>query len=1606
MAELYIFNPNDKIVTVLTEETGLVTAPFREELNRGSSFSFTIEADVEDAQYVVEENQVVFRDKDGDLRLYVIKELDDIDNENGPETTAICEPAFMENKERIIVDKRLVDKTANEALTTALEPTRWEGEVEVELGKGTTNFYYLSSVDAVWKILEVWGGEFKDIVEFDENQITRRVIKIVQRLGADRGKRYEIDHDIEEIQRTLLSYPVTALYGRGASLPIEDDEGNETGGFTRYIDFGEVEWKVSNGDPVNKPKGQLWVGDPIALQKYGREKNGKLLHREGIWADHNIEDPKELLHATWEQLQKANKPEVNYQLSVELLESIAGYEHEKASLGDTTRAIDRQFARPIEIQSRIIAMEYDVLNIEGTAIVEMGQFLSVHSDDKLDRVINEINDNRGRWDSGGGPITNGKYPNIVPNAPTNLSAVGGYEVIQLYWNYDVEVYISHYEVYGSQVKDFVPDSQHLLWKGRANGFQHKVQTDELWYYRVRAVNTHGRASDFTPQIEAQTIRIITDDILFGDKVAEMIRQDMILAEMIADDTITWDMVSEEAKNIFKQEAKEYTDEEIEEVRRGLQNEIDGVVSSVNSQISLLSGDIIDLYDNLSGINQSMSSLSYEVNELAGEVSLAINRVDVLDGNVQNQQVQINANAQAIQLKAEQSALELLEDDITSVSQTVSSLTVDVNGISTSVTSLRADLNGLEIGGRNLASLSRIITWNGTVTRDRYVYNCVSNASNQAGIRIDRTAFQPHTKYVLSFKIKKLTGDILTLAGHGTLVASGSISLYRNGVRITNSWSTGDTAYPNDNGTHEYELYFTTGDMNVDNAHLYIQPNRPSYNRAFSCNIWDIKLEKGNKKTDWTPAPEDVEGAILNVEQFASSIDQKADSIQSTVSSLTQKVNGNTSAINSAQTSIHHLSQSINLKAEQSYVESIAGEVTSVSNQVSSLSVSVNGINQTVSSLQSNVNSLGTRMTSAESSIDQQATQIQQRVTTTTLNQELAKKATEHKVDFSFSSSNDYVILLCRSDVSGASNYVVGTLTGRRVSGYYSSGKIEIVFNNNQNGTAPSGYFEATDVQYTNSWTMITCVFEGRKYIALRHRPSSEFGIWNTDCRFYGQIGSSNRMLFPIQTSQVTEVSTFNSTGPVSSPMIRAESTITQLANEIELKVNENELISSINLSGEGVRISGNLIELNGNTLIRNGIIGTAAIANAAITNAKLGTAVVDTLQVKDGAITNAKIANLSADKINAGTLRAIKIDGVTITGTTFTGGTLKSMNNNTHWNLNSGDLFMQDANITFENGASINFESAGNRITYRRYDEQSGFSRSSGVGVGLAIGNRYPFAYLGANGSSELDTLSDFFSGFIANTTARISEGGANSVSGMRFQIRNRGNNFDKGLTFDWTGTTSTIIPMNASTNNYEIGSENSRFNRLYIDELRSVQAFTIRNYFNGLSGWLMETNYSGGGTDIVFRGLNGGSYNYQIGASATNNRIRNIFLTNNPNVSSDKRLKTDIQENVLGLEFIKDMKTYTFRNSKNPDEVNVGIIAQNLRDALHTHGSFHDYGMLQIASDGMYGVQYEQLIAPVIKSIQELSSKTDSFEDELNWLRIENQNLRARVRELEMKIA
>ena len=99
---------------------------------------------------------------------------------------------------------------------------------------------------------------------------------------------------------------------------------------------------------------------------------------------------------------------------------------------------------------------------------------------------------------------------------------------------------------------------------------------------------------------------------------------------------------------------------------------------------------------------------------------------------------------------------------------------------------------------------------------------------------------------------------------------------------------------------------------------------------------------------------------------------------------------------------------------------------------------------------------------------------------------------------------------------------------------------------------------------------------------------------------------------------------------------------------------------------------------------------------------------------------------------------------------------------------------------------------------------------------------------------------------------------------------------------------------------------------------------------------------------------------------------------------SSDQRLKEDIQTVEKGLELINDLTPVSYKRINNEsDTVEMGLLAQDVAATLAKYG-LSDSGMVHQANEDAYmSLRYNDLLAPMIKAIQELSDQGE-VKDEL----------------------
>ncbi|WP_020007414.1 phage tail protein [Salinicoccus albus] len=323
---------------------------------------------------------------------------------------------------------------------------------------------------------------------------------------------------------------------------------------------------------------------------------------------------------------------------------------------------------------------------------------------------------------------------------------------------------------------------------------------------------------------------------------------------------------------------------------------------------------------------------------------------------------------------------------------------------------------------------------------------------------------------------------------------------------------------------------------------------------------------------------------------------------------------------------------------------------------------------------------------------------------------------------------------------------------------------------------------------------------------------------------------------------------------------------------------------------------------------------------------------------------------------NALTYTGIVADAITtgsMTANRIAGGILRSINNNTLFNLNTGKLQMSNADFELGGSASIEFTDTRNQIYYRRFDDVGGINRTAGVGVDRSINGRFPVVYLGTTNKNNLSSRDeDNFAGFIANTRQReILDGAGQSIVGRKVFIRNESFDFDKGYNIDMHSRTITFHPMYTAENSYYMGTDTGIFDRTYSQQIRGDKNVQIRDAF-GYGGWQFSTDWRSGGANLAILGLNTNTYYYQIGREGSPltfgyiNSVHADWLRGELVGSSSRKFKKNEGEMNLkdSVEFIKNAKIKTFDwiideeskfNKDNPQTVNdrqVGFIIDDLK--------------------------------------------------------------------------
>lgn len=606
---------------------------------------------------------------DGYLLFKLIKErkLDDRIEYQG------IEAAYDELRSyHYIKDVRPKNESAGYMLQRALEGTRWQAGVVYGNQEASTNFYYISTLEAIQKIVQIFGVEVTFTITLDPktNRITRRQVNLYAQQGERTGKRFEYGSNLLSVTREEASDGlVTALIGRGKGEQVSEGQDGSPDGYGRRIDFTDIVWSTANGNPVDKPAGQEYVEDKAATARYGFD-DGK--PRIGLQIFEDITDKTELLKATWAALQTLKRPKVSFKADVLDVGALG--------LGDTVAIIRHDLQ--IEYFTRVYKVTHNLLN-ERLNTIELGDDFS---SDSITRTVSTVAGAvRDAQESANQAAisANGKNTNFYgPDKPANPKE--GDLWYKDLGNGETDMYQYHN---GNWV---------LLQSTRQLDLAKKEIDEQLKIMEARVkqashTDLEQRVSEAEKEAAAEREKLKQ---AIGSDIATEIKK---VNDTVAKDKSDLTAIISQSKEELTQANQQYTDAIYKRVTGDITNQSNDDRKYFLQQLDVTKGSlttaITDNKDKMSALTQSLDGFKVWVQDETKKINTTIT------ADVSGLQAQLTSQDSKIsQLRLDTNGLSTkvgtLNTSISQLQQTDKSIQASVGDANGKISKLQVDLNGL------------------------------------------------------------------------------------------------------------------------------------------------------------------------------------------------------------------------------------------------------------------------------------------------------------------------------------------------------------------------------------------------------------------------------------------------------------------------------------------------------------------------------------------------------------------------------------------------------------------------------------------------------------------------------------------------------------------------------------------------------------------------------------------------------------------------------------------------------------------------------------------------------------------------------------------------
>ncbi|HFR3747442.1 TPA: phage tail spike protein [Streptococcus suis] len=1194
-----------------------------------------------------------------------------------------------------VYDKRPKNAFARDVITDLLAGTNWQARFVGETTPHSTNFYYTSVFDALKKVCEVWDLEMQFFVEMNGNRIGARYIDFKQKIGQAVGKRVVYGHNalqiLQEVERTNI---FTALVGRG--------KGEETGdGYGRKITFENVVWSTDQGKPVNKPKGQKYLELPLMTRQYGiKNADGSMRPKIGFVDFSEEENPEVLIERTYRALVDSARPQLTLKTSSVYLKGV--------KIGDTIRVVRHD--KKLDYDTRIFEITFNRLNNQSSDI-KLGDRIGESNEAKVQTIADKAVEQF---------ITN-EFSTFVQNLPNHLPSADGF----------------NNNWYGTED----PTVQ----------YPGKVLINDIWYKPDPEHEGHKIMLRWTGEVWEEILRTYESEVL-RDRIAEEIAQvnQSMQAQSEEHDRQVADILSKTQS--IESLANQAKSDAASAITTALQSKDEAIadaraqVATVSQALNTAKTDLQNIATYQETVDRKLTELTSSTRTLDGKIDAASAKVDTVAGQIRTE-------------------LTRVEGKIPS-----------------------------DLGGRNYILKSDVYATSGS----RYF--------DTSPEFIDYAYSGKYVTISLDIKGENLVPDARGLSRIGCelrLNLSDGKVLYLQCQKIVSG------TQPRERISVTKQIPQGVSVVSANRVNMYIQVGGTAL-------AGRPKFELSSIPTDWSPAPEDINSELSSTKTLITQtaegqtqLSNRLTTTQDKVSTAETKINqliGDVSSkvsqtdyntltgrVDSAETAITQNAQEISRRLTGTQIES---------------AITSKGY-QTKAQVDNNITGRG-YITSSALQPYALATTVQTLVRETA--DSFSRTISETRALIPTSAGGRNYLLNSKTEISGAwsdkaislSQELLDNLSkiktitiscdveGTNVSTINSRKRYGLSFPVEINGVV--NYWEVWQTQDTTKKRISqTFTVPDGKVITKFHslvlwiqaagsvkvsNPKLEFGVLSTDwtpapedlatvtalhsvrdtvdshTRTIGAVGTAGSILDNVskvtQTAAglVQEVSGANG----------LKTQVSQLAGSYAIQnlTNSGTVLNQLNLNKDGsVKIDGKLVQITGTTYIQDGVISSAKISS--LDAEKITTGTLDAARIKASSIDGSKLvfdeAFFNGLTANEAYLKQIfaknafitQVQAVTLSASKISGGILSAMNDAMKMDLNN-------ANITFNQNASINFESTNNAISRRR-NGNTGFLKvqdSPGGGVDVMIGATSEYA------STSIDTSK--FAGFVARRDNDVSD--------------------------------------------------------------------------------------------------------------------------------------------------------------------------------------------------------------------------------------------------------